>query len=174
MELKFKKINVETKFYDGVVNFKLLNYDELPYKFISNTNLYKGDDYYHPNTEGAPIYITDTAEIGIYNINRGEDEIRPCVCLAFHTWHDTADYGESPWHEDDIDFEEIKFDPFTGEEIKITIVEEQDVSKEAEKLEKEYNEIDDKLRKINYDEINELRNRQHEIEKKISNLIKGD
>ena len=154
MELKFKKINVETKFYDGIVSFKLLNYDELPYKFISQTNLYGGDDYYSPNTEGAPI--------------------RPCVCLAFHNWRDTADYDESPWYEDYIEFKEIKFDPFTGEEIKITIVEEQDVSEEVKNLEKEYDEISDKLRKINYDEINELRNRQHEIEEKISNLISGD
>lgn len=174
MELKFKKINVETKFYDGIVNFKLLNYNELPHKFISNTNLYGGDDYYCPNTEGAPIYITDTSTASIYEVNRGEDEIRPCVCLAFHSWRDTADYGETPWYEDYIEFKEIKFDPFTGEEIKITVIEEQDVSEEVKNLEKEYDEIDDKLRKINYDEINELRNRQREIEEKISALISGD
>ena len=171
MELKLKKINVKTDFYD-FVNFELLNYDELPHKFISQTNLYKGDNYNRPNTEGAPIYITDTSEIGIYNAYRGEDEIRPCVALVFHNWCDTSDWGEEiPWYEDYKNYKEIKFDPFTGEEIKITIVEEQDVSEEVEKLEKEFNEISDKLRKINYDEINALKNRQLEIEQEISNFL---
>ena len=42
MEKKKKKIKATTEF-ETITEFKLLNYDELPFKFISQTNLYKGD-----------------------------------------------------------------------------------------------------------------------------------
>lgn len=172
MELKFEKIKATTEF-ETITEFKLLNYDELPFKFISQTNLYKGDEYYRPNTEGAPIYITNTSEIGIYNINRGEDEIRPCVCLAFHDWRDTADYDEDPWYEDYINYMEIKFDPFTGEEIKISIVSEKDVTDQLIDLDKEYKKLSKELKKINYNKINEIHTKMHEIELEKTKLFKN-
>lgn len=173
MELKFEKIKANTEF-ETITEFKLLNYDELPFKFISQTNLYKGDEYYHPNTEGAPIYITDTADASILYNYRGEEEIRPVVCLVIHNYVDISDYEDTyPEFEDNREYKEIKFDPFTGEEIKISIISEKDVTNELIALDKEYKKLSKELQKINYRRVNEIHTKMHEIELQKAKLFKN-